>query len=421
MLAVIHQILGHHRALESKWHAGKLRLHQKLALRLFQEDVKQVLDWLQNHGDVFLRKNRGIGKSLQKARIYQTSHEHFENVAQNTYRNAEKLLAAAEELARSGEVAPQEIFSVVRELETNVASFAERVEQRRRRLDLAVLFYTNEKEISAWLEQLHAEMTNEESMELANEHLDGTERMLEQCKEQEENTIKTCIQAIAQGEALLQELRAIESEDSSGSLTAVQNALERIQKYRLEMENLWQARKIKIDMYLRLRIFERDALEVCSQLEMWAEELQHTDVSRDFQKTEQVLRLHNESVSQMQTTTYQIINTGQELMQLFESSGLLIMADPHTTAQTRVQYLLEFLHDRELDLEDLAEAKRIKLEQSMQLCLFQSDANQVISRIRIGESELMENFSIPNAFQEAEQLRKKHEQFQVNIKYVNLC
>ena len=69
MLAVIHQILGHHRALESKWHAGKLRLHQKLALRLFQEDVKQVLDWLQNHGDVFLRKNRGIGKSLQKARI----------------------------------------------------------------------------------------------------------------------------------------------------------------------------------------------------------------------------------------------------------------------------------------------------------------------------------------------------------------
>ncbi|XP_062708109.1 triple functional domain protein [Aedes albopictus] len=415
VLAVIHQILGHHRALESKWHAGKLRLHQKLALRLFQEDVKQVLDWLQNHGDVFLRKNRGIGKSLQKARIYQTSHEHFENVAQNTYRNAEKLLAAAEELARSGEVAPQEIFSVVRELETNVASFAERVEQRRRRLDLAVLFYTNEKEIAVWSEQLHTEMANEESMELANETLEGTERLLEQCKEQEENTLKTCIQAIAQGEALLQELRTIEEEDSSGSLTAVQNALERIQKNRLELENLWQARKMKFDMYLRLRIFERDALEVSSQLEMWAEELQHTDVSRDFQKTEQVLRLHNESVSQMQTTTYQMINTGQELMQLFESSGVLIMADPHTNAQTRVQYLLEFLHDRELDLEDLAEAKRIKLEQSMQLCHFQNDANQVISWIRNGEAMLMANFSIPNSYQEAEQLRKEHEQFQVAI------
>jgi hypothetical protein len=42
----------------------------------------QVLDWLANHGEVFLRKNVGIGRNLQKARVYQKSHEHFENVAQ---------------------------------------------------------------------------------------------------------------------------------------------------------------------------------------------------------------------------------------------------------------------------------------------------------------------------------------------------
>jgi len=44
--------------------------------------VVQVLDWLANHGEVFLRKNIGIGRNLQKARVYQKSHEHFENVAQ---------------------------------------------------------------------------------------------------------------------------------------------------------------------------------------------------------------------------------------------------------------------------------------------------------------------------------------------------
>ena len=42
VLAVIHDILAHHRSLESKWHAKKIKLHQRLALRLFQEDVKQV-------------------------------------------------------------------------------------------------------------------------------------------------------------------------------------------------------------------------------------------------------------------------------------------------------------------------------------------------------------------------------------------
>ena len=58
--------------------------HTIMIFRLFQEDVKQVLDWLTNHGEVFIRKNTGVGRNLQKARVYQKSHEHFENVAQVT-------------------------------------------------------------------------------------------------------------------------------------------------------------------------------------------------------------------------------------------------------------------------------------------------------------------------------------------------
>ena len=38
---MIHNILAQHRALESRWHSKKIKLHQRLALRLFQEDVKQ--------------------------------------------------------------------------------------------------------------------------------------------------------------------------------------------------------------------------------------------------------------------------------------------------------------------------------------------------------------------------------------------
>ena len=44
--------------------------------------MKQVLDWLEKHGEVFLRKNIGIGRNLAKARVYQKSHETFEGVVQ---------------------------------------------------------------------------------------------------------------------------------------------------------------------------------------------------------------------------------------------------------------------------------------------------------------------------------------------------
>ena len=42
VLDVIHEILSRHRTLEQKWTTKKVKLHQRLALKLFKEDVKQV-------------------------------------------------------------------------------------------------------------------------------------------------------------------------------------------------------------------------------------------------------------------------------------------------------------------------------------------------------------------------------------------
>jgi hypothetical protein len=63
--------------------------------------------------------------------------------------------------------------------------------------------------------------------------------------------------------------------------------------------------------------------------------------------------------------------------QHFESSGINLMSDSQYNGQTRVQVLLEYLQEREMDLEDLGSVRRIKLEQCIQLCQFETDANQV--------------------------------------------
>ncbi len=64
-------------------------------------------------------------------------------------------------------------------------------------------------------------------------------------------------------------------------------------------------------------------------------------------------------------------------MQHFKSSGLTLMADSQYSGQSRVQLLLDYIAEREIDLEDLGTIRRIKLEQCIQLCQFESDANQV--------------------------------------------
>ncbi|XP_069191995.1 triple functional domain protein isoform X3 [Procambarus clarkii] len=417
VLAVIHEILGHHRAVEQRWSDKKLKLHQRLALRLFQEDVKQVLDWLQTHGEVFLHKNPGIGRNLSKARMYQKSHEHFENVAQNTYTNAEKLLQAAEELAHTGECNPEEIYNVAQRLDSHIASFATRVQQRHRLLNIAVLFYTHEKELLSWLEELSSELETEERVDETADSVEAAERLLAQMTTQRDSTLDACVSTTHEGEGLLNELRSanVAPETGCGSVEGVEEALERLVKKRDELENLWATRKLRLDLLLQLRLFQRESVDLLGQLDLWAEKLQDTDFGRDITEAEQMLVLHNDSTSHMQNATYQVLQSGQELLQLLETSGIQIRADAESDGNAKVSMLLECIHERQMDIEVLTDMKRIKLEQCIHLLQFENEANQVISWIRNGEAVLAASFTIPSSFAESNALSHDHEQFQVAI------
>lgn len=41
-----------------------------------------MIDWIENHGEAFLSKHTGVGKSLHRARALQKRHDDFEDVAQ---------------------------------------------------------------------------------------------------------------------------------------------------------------------------------------------------------------------------------------------------------------------------------------------------------------------------------------------------
>lgn len=53
--------------------------------------VSQVLDWVEQHGEVFLNKHSGVGKSLHRARALQKRHDDFQQVAQVTRLHLDRL------------------------------------------------------------------------------------------------------------------------------------------------------------------------------------------------------------------------------------------------------------------------------------------------------------------------------------------
>lgn len=345
------------------WHIEKIKLYQRLALALFQDDVQQVLEWIDTHGEGFLKKNLGVGRNLQKARTLQRSHEHFESVAKNTFTNAEKLLAAAEEFAQTGECNAEEIYRVARHLETHISMFAKKVERRRTCLHLAVMFFTHEKELASWLEELQQDYHNNvETPIQAPDSVEACEAALEQLHSQRNSMIAGVLSTISEGQSLLDELRKQQQQyspssvtgenanvisngdvgpsssttaslDSSNAMSAsfhslsnsiatIETMLERIKVFKTKMEELLNSKKFKFELCHQLRHFEREALNVCNQFDLWVEEIKRSEAKQftpvDVAQAEKMLQMHGDNFSNIQQLAFDVLQRGQELSQVRE-------------------------------------------------------------------------------------------------------
>lgn len=126
----------------------------------------------------------------------------------------------------------------------------------------------------------------------------------------------------------------------------------------------------------------KDRLEICE------EHLEKGVLALDLPRAKQSLAHHEEQMKDIENAAMRTFCRGEELIDYLKQSEIeLRVKDPLTLdnidAQTHIHNLLEVLHRKRRDLRDLAEERKIKLEQNLLLRQLESDAKQVSEMINI--------------------------------------
>lgn len=186
-------------------------------ISLLVEDVKQVIEWIDTHGEGFLNKHVGVGKNLQRTRALESSYEHFDKVAQNTYTNAGKLLAAAHDLAQTGTCDSREMCQLANDLDARIQQFARKVEQRKCLLNQVVNFYKDELTVSQRLEQFKQLLIVIEASSLqCPDSIDSARDAIVQLDSKKKSIYTSVRRIIEQGTAISDQLRQRASELTRG-------------------------------------------------------------------------------------------------------------------------------------------------------------------------------------------------------------
>uniref|UniRef100_A0A3B4Z153 Kalirin/TRIO-like spectrin repeats domain-containing protein n=1 Tax=Stegastes partitus TaxID=144197 RepID=A0A3B4Z153_9TELE len=263
-------------------------------------------------------------------------------------------------------------------------------------------------QLSVWMEGLQKQLSSD--LLVCPDTVEALQALISQQQQQQANTQEAAMSVIREGEDLILQLRP-----QGSSVAHVESVLQQLEESHVQLEELFHQRKIRLDVYLQLRILQQCTLEVTGEIDAWKQDLQKQ--SQDFSTEKLASPRHMERRLAMNNMIYEVIQQGHDLQQYItevQASGIeLSEAEGGISAQ--VDELQRLLQDKQKELQQIADHTHTHLEQNLQLRHLQSQVKQVLGWISEGEVMLSSCMLNSSCLSEAEQLQREHERLQQAI------
>jgi len=126
------------------------KLEQCLALKEFEKDIDEVVNWITTKGEQFLDKHTEIGDSIGHVKTLQEDFANFENRAKCYCDRVENLLEEGSSMFQGGHYEGIGIKERRRALEEIYKRFCRKLEHRRQQLNSCLEFYQLAEQASEW-------------------------------------------------------------------------------------------------------------------------------------------------------------------------------------------------------------------------------------------------------------------------------
>uniref|UniRef100_A0A8R1U3Q7 Uncharacterized protein n=1 Tax=Pristionchus pacificus TaxID=54126 RepID=A0A8R1U3Q7_PRIPA len=399
------KLSSHHRQLEEKFKDDKKRLQIVNAFEAFQHDMKRVFDWLEEHGEPYLKKNSGIGESKTQASHLRHNHLQFREIAKSTQVNASKLYEVGEDIISSNLFDNDSIRLLLCQLEERMNRFESRVDQRLAMLNQATLFYTHHEELILWYDEMERKYSNL----LVNTSILQCEHDNKQWSLESDGTCQAYATTLAEGTQLVKTVEEMSEINGNGGveknvMPKLYHMLTLINERNSSLMQLWQKQRPALQFAVNMANCLSEISDLCEQMISWEHDM-HSLVRSDgfLDSAEKVLPYHADNEKKVRQAMENIRPKVNEVFQLIQCHNLHYLRTVEgLTVSDVIKSKMDELEEVEIKVMRSANETSRKLEGAKKANTFREYCTEWLEICSNGEKKLHNlSLSLPTNISDA--------------------